>query len=213
MTPHDDVGAYLLGALDDAEMTRFEEHLAEIPSGGRRLFVFLGSTIGNLTPEPRAEFLATLSGVMVPGDSLLLGTDLVKDVGRLVRAYDDSAGVTAKFNRNVLAVVNRELDADFDLDAFVLRLSRPLDGKVDIESIASLAAHKPAKDWSDADLDRARVEIVAFAQRFVRLEALAIVNGRRPKRHAMAVVVHGGGRYWLGVSGMTWLEIPEPAPT
>ena len=55
---------------------------------------------------------------MQPGDSLLLGTDLVKDAGRLVRAYDDSAGVTARFNRNVLAVVNRELDADFDLDAF-----------------------------------------------------------------------------------------------
>jgi L-histidine N-alpha-methyltransferase len=53
-----------------------------------------------------------------PGDSLLLGTDLVKDVGRLVRAYDDSAGVTAQFNRNVLAVVSRELDADFELDAF-----------------------------------------------------------------------------------------------
>src|ERR1700719_919852 len=96
----------------------FEEHLTEIPGGGRRLFVFLGSTIGNLTPGPRAEFLATLAGVMRPGDSLLLGTDLVKDTGRLVRAYDDAAGVTAAFNRNVLAVVNRELDADFDLNAF-----------------------------------------------------------------------------------------------
>jgi L-histidine N-alpha-methyltransferase len=96
----------------------FEEHLAEIPGGGRRLFVFLGSTIGNLTPGPRAEFLATLAGVMRPGDSLLLGTDLVKDTGRLVRAYDDAAGVTARFNRNVLAVINRELDADFDVDAY-----------------------------------------------------------------------------------------------
>jgi L-histidine Nalpha-methyltransferase len=96
----------------------FEEHLSEIPDGGRRLFVFLGSTIGNLTPEPRAEFLATLAGVMRPGDSLLLGTDLVKDTGRLVAAYDDPAGVTARFNRNVLAVVNRELDADFDIDAY-----------------------------------------------------------------------------------------------
>ena len=67
----------------------FEEHLTEIPGGGRRLFVFLGSTIGNLTPEPRAEFLATLAAVMRPGDSLLLGTDLVKDTDRLVRAYDD----------------------------------------------------------------------------------------------------------------------------
>ncbi|ETW22824.1 L-histidine N(alpha)-methyltransferase [Mycobacterium gastri] len=96
----------------------FEEHLAEIPDGGRRLFVFLGSTIGNLTPGPRAEFLATLAGVMRPGDSLLLGTDLVKDTERLVRAYDDAAGLTARFNRNVLAVINRELDADFDLDAY-----------------------------------------------------------------------------------------------
>jgi L-histidine Nalpha-methyltransferase len=96
----------------------FEEHLTEIPKGGQRLFAFLGSTIGNLTPGPRAEFLATLSAVMRPGDSLLLGTDLVKDAGRLVRAYDDAAGVTARFNRNVLAVINRELDADFDVDAY-----------------------------------------------------------------------------------------------
>ena len=96
----------------------FEEHLPEIPRGGRRLFVFLGSTIGNLNRGPRAEFLAALAAVLRPGDSLLLGTDLVKDVGRLVRAYDDAAGVTAQFNRNVLAVINRELDADFDVDAF-----------------------------------------------------------------------------------------------
>jgi L-histidine N-alpha-methyltransferase len=96
----------------------FEEHLGEIPGGGRRLFAFLGSTIGNLTPHPRAEFLSSLATVMQPGDSLLLGTDLVKDTQRLIRAYDDSAGVTAAFNRNVLAVVNRELRADFDVDAF-----------------------------------------------------------------------------------------------
>ncbi|MCV7103823.1 L-histidine N(alpha)-methyltransferase [Mycobacterium palustre] len=96
----------------------FEEHLTEIPGGGRRLFVFLGSTIGNLTPGPRAEFLSTLAAVMSPGDTLLLGTDLVKDSNRLVRAYDDAAGVTARFNRNVLAVINRQLDADFDVDAF-----------------------------------------------------------------------------------------------
>jgi L-histidine Nalpha-methyltransferase len=102
----------------DAVCGDFEEHLAKIPGGGRRLFVFLGSTIGNLTPQPRAEFLAALADVLEPGDALLLGTDLVKDAGRLVRAYDDSAGVTARFNRNVLAVINRELDGDFDLDAF-----------------------------------------------------------------------------------------------
>jgi L-histidine N-alpha-methyltransferase len=96
----------------------FEEHLAKIPSGDRRLFVFLGSTIGNLVPGARAEFLAALAKVLQAGDSLLLGTDLVKDTNRLVQAYDDSAGVTARFNRNVLAVINRELNADFDVDAF-----------------------------------------------------------------------------------------------
>jgi L-histidine Nalpha-methyltransferase len=106
------------GVEIDAVCGDFEEHLDEIPRVGRRLVAFLGSTIGNLTTGPRAEFLSALSDTLQPGDSLLLGTDLVKDVGRLVRAYDDSAGVTAKFNRNVLAVVNRELDADFDLEAF-----------------------------------------------------------------------------------------------
>jgi L-histidine Nalpha-methyltransferase len=106
------------GVEIDAVCGDFEEHLDEIPRVGRRLVAFLGSTIGNLTPGPRADFLSALSDTLQPGDSLLLGTDLVKDVGRLVRAYDDSAGVTAKFNSNVLAVVNRELDADFDLDAF-----------------------------------------------------------------------------------------------
>jgi L-histidine N-alpha-methyltransferase len=102
----------------DAVCGDFEEHLGKIPRVGRRLVVFLGSTIGNLTTGPRTEFLSALVDTLQPGDSLLLGTDLVKDVDRLVHAYDDSAGVTAQFNRNVLAVVNRELDADFDLDSF-----------------------------------------------------------------------------------------------
>lgn len=96
----------------------FEEHLGKIPSVGRRLVAFLGSTIGNLTPGPRADFLSSVADMLQPGDSLLLGTDLIKDTDRLIRAYDDSAGVTAQFNRNVLSVVNRELDADFDVTAF-----------------------------------------------------------------------------------------------
>jgi L-histidine N-alpha-methyltransferase len=96
----------------------FEHHLGAIPVLGRRLIVFLGSTIGNLTAGPRAEFLAAVADTMQPGDTFLLGTDLVKGPNRLVAAYDDSAGVTAQFNRNVLAVVNRALDADFDLAAF-----------------------------------------------------------------------------------------------
>ncbi|MGW1214883.1 L-histidine N(alpha)-methyltransferase [Streptomyces sp. NPDC002499] len=85
---------------------------------GPRLVAFLGGTIGNLLPAERAVFLAAIRSLLSPGDALLLGTDLVKDEGVLVRAYDDAAGVTAAFNKNVLTVVNRELDADFHLDAF-----------------------------------------------------------------------------------------------
>ncbi|WP_099024483.1 L-histidine N(alpha)-methyltransferase [Mycolicibacterium palauense] len=106
------------GLQIDAVCGDFERHLGELPTGGRRLIAFLGSTIGNLTPGPRAAFLSSLAEVMRPGDTLLLGTDLVKDTGRLLRAYDDAAGVTARFNRNVLAVINRELGGDFDPDAF-----------------------------------------------------------------------------------------------
>ncbi|MFJ5259902.1 L-histidine N(alpha)-methyltransferase [Streptomyces sp. NPDC088387] len=85
---------------------------------GPRLIAFLGGTIGNLLPAERAEFLASVRALLSPGDALLLGTDLVKDEGVLVRAYDDAAGVTAAFNKNVLSVVNRELGADFDPGAF-----------------------------------------------------------------------------------------------
>ncbi|MEV6760020.1 L-histidine N(alpha)-methyltransferase [Streptomyces sp. NPDC051105] len=90
--------------------------LPETP--GPRLLAFLGGTIGNLLPAERARFLASVRGLLAPGDALLLGTDLVKDKDVLVRAYDDAAGVTAEFNKNVLAVVDRELGADFDPDAF-----------------------------------------------------------------------------------------------
>ncbi|OKI31022.1 L-histidine N(alpha)-methyltransferase [Streptomyces sp. CB03911] len=88
------------------------------PDGGPRLVAFLGGTLGNLLPAERAEFLTTLRGMVDHGDSLLLGTDLVKDPAVLVAAYDDSAGVTAEFNKNVLNVLNRELAADFDPAAF-----------------------------------------------------------------------------------------------
>jgi L-histidine N-alpha-methyltransferase len=96
----------------------FHHHLDRIPREGRRLVAFLGSTIGNLTPAQRRRFLFDLDASMDHDDRLLLGTDLVKDSARLVAAYDDAAGVTAAFNRNVLVVLNRELGADFDPDAF-----------------------------------------------------------------------------------------------
>ncbi|WP_405604030.1 L-histidine N(alpha)-methyltransferase [Streptomyces sp. NBC_01410] len=85
---------------------------------GPRLIAFLGGTIGNLLPEERAAFLHSVRSMMDPGDALLLGTDLVKDENVLVRAYDDAAGVTAAFNKNVLSVIARELDADVDPDDF-----------------------------------------------------------------------------------------------
>lgn len=96
----------------------FTLDLHNIPSGGHRLVVFLGGTIGNLLPDARAVFLRDVAAMMAPDDYLLLGTDLVKDVGRLESAYDDARGVTAEFNKNVLHVMNRELGADFDVDAF-----------------------------------------------------------------------------------------------
>ncbi|HKC27485.1 MAG TPA: L-histidine N(alpha)-methyltransferase [Jatrophihabitans sp.] len=96
----------------------FEQHLTELPRHPRRLLAFLGSTIGNLDPEQRAAFLADVRATLRPGDAFLLGTDLVKSPQRLIAAYDDAAGVTAEFNKNVLAVLNRELGADFDLAEF-----------------------------------------------------------------------------------------------
>ncbi|WP_432953651.1 L-histidine N(alpha)-methyltransferase [Micromonospora haikouensis] len=96
----------------------FTRHLDRLPTGGRRLVIFLGGTIGNLLPAERAGFLAAMRASLEPGDWLLIGTDLVKDPSIVVPAYDDAAGVTAEFNRNVLRVVNRELGADFDPEAF-----------------------------------------------------------------------------------------------
>ena len=96
----------------------FDHHLDDIPRGGRRLVAFLGSSIGNFPPDERARFLGALRGGLERGDSFLLGIDLVKDPERLVAAYDDRGGVTAEFNRNVLHVINRELDGNFRPERF-----------------------------------------------------------------------------------------------
>lgn len=96
----------------------FTRHLALLPGSPDRLFAFLGGTIGNLVPAERAKFLSSVRDVLAEGEWLLLGTDLVKSPEVLVHAYDDAAGVTAEFNRNVLHVLNRELAADFDTGSF-----------------------------------------------------------------------------------------------
>ncbi|KAJ1684223.1 hypothetical protein LUZ63_020516 [Rhynchospora breviuscula] len=129
----------------------FDHHLALLPRGERRLVVFLGSTIGNLDPAQRARFLADVRSTMAPGDALLLGTDLVKDVDRLVAAYDDAQGVTAQFDRNVLRVLNRDLGADFDVEAF---------------------AHRSV--W-DAEHERIEMRLESTRAQSVRIEALDLV--------------------------------------
>jgi L-histidine N-alpha-methyltransferase len=96
----------------------FEFDLERVPVGGPRMIALLGGTIGNFEPHQRAGFLRRVANLLDTEDRFLLGTDLVKDRETLEAAYNDSKGVTAAFNKNVLAVLNRELEADFDLEAF-----------------------------------------------------------------------------------------------
>ena len=96
----------------------FEHDLHRVPEGERRLFAFLGGTIGNLYPDERVAFLAKIRALMLPVDRLIVGTDLVKDRSILEAAYNDSEGVTAEFNRNMLRVLNEGLKADFEPEAF-----------------------------------------------------------------------------------------------
>ena len=100
---------YLDGLLAAASGRREDEHL---------LVLFLGSTIGNFDRDAGERFLTEVRRILYPGDALLLGTDLEKPLPQLLAAYDDSIGVTAAFNLNLLARINRELDADFDVSAF-----------------------------------------------------------------------------------------------
>ncbi|MGQ0618257.1 MAG: L-histidine N(alpha)-methyltransferase [Acidimicrobiia bacterium] len=144
----------------------FHRHLGRLPGGGRRIVAFLGGTIGNLQPAARAALLADLVSAMVPGDSLLLGTDLIKDRGRLLAAYDDGAGVTAAFNKNLLAVLNRELGADFDLDRFehVARFDEDNEWiEMRLRSLGDQVVHVEALDLTVAFVDgeEMRTEISA----------------------------------------------------
>jgi L-histidine N-alpha-methyltransferase len=128
----------------------FERDLERIPAAadGARMIAFLGGTVGNLYPRPRQAFLERIAALLGPGDHLLLGTDLIKDAARLEAAYDDAAGVTAEFNKNVLEVLNRELGADFNLDAF--------------EHVARY----------DAEAERMDIRLRSLVDQDVRLDAL-----------------------------------------
>jgi L-histidine Nalpha-methyltransferase len=121
----------------------YETHLERIPREEGALIAFLGGTIGNFRPGPRRAFLARIATLMYPGDRFLLGTDLVKDRARLEAAYNDSLGVTAEFNRNVLHVLNRELDADFEPDLF-----------------EHVAFYDAANEWIDVRLRSTREQFI-----------------------------------------------------
>lgn len=181
----------------------FTRHLDELPGGDKRLLAFLGGTLGNLIPDERAEFLASVRATLVPGEHLLLGVGLVIDPAVLVPAYDDAAGVTAEFNRNVLHVLNRELGADFQPEAFEhvarwnaedewiemrLRATRSmhvrldeLDLEVDVaegEEIRTEVSAKFRVDGMAAELDRAGLLLTSHwtdaDDRFALLLATAV---------------------------------------
>ncbi len=117
-----DAGAMLGERYEHADVHAvvgdFTRHLRHLPKGGTRLIAFLGGTIGNFHVEERRAFLGAIADSLEAGDSLLLGVDLVKRVSRIVDAYHDATGVTEAFIRNVVTVLNREMDADLDADAF-----------------------------------------------------------------------------------------------
>ncbi len=123
--------------------------LVRLPRRGRQLWAFLGSTIGNFEPEARSQLLSQFRAAMDPGDAFLLGTDLRKDVGRLLAAYDDPQGVTARFNLNVLDVLDSALGADFDRRRFEHRAVWNADGgwiEMRLRSIGQQQVKVPALD-------------------------------------------------------------------
>lgn len=158
----------------------FTRQLDRLPTGGRRLVVFLGGTIGNLLPAERAEFLTAMRAALEVGDWLLLGTDLVKDPSVIVPAYDDAAGVTAEFNRNVLQVINRELGADFDPGAFRPCRSLGPGARVDRDAVAG----DPADAGAGVGHDR-------------RLR-----GGGGPAYRGLGEVPQGGDRRGVGRGGL-----------
>jgi L-histidine Nalpha-methyltransferase len=137
------------GLEADGYIGDFHHDLPAIDRVGRRLITFLGSTIGNLDPSDREVLLKQIASVLEPGDGVLIGIDLVKDPAVLVPAYDDAVGITAAFNRNVLTVINRELDGDIPVDAFAHRaMWNDEHDRIEMHLVAgrSLTAHLAAID-------------------------------------------------------------------
>ena len=159
----------------------FTTHLDRLPRGDRRMVAFLGGTIGNLLPPERTAFLTQLRSVLQPGEHLLLGTGLVVEEDVMVAAYDDAAGVTAEFNRNVLHVLNRELGADFDVDAF-----------------AHHALWDRAHEWIEMRLRAERAMTVQLAGLGLTVEFAA---GEEMRTEISTKFRPGGVRGWLEATG------------
>ena len=199
------------GLAVHAVVSDFEQYLGLEPdaneangegAAGPRLVAFLGSTIGNMVPAERASFLRRVRASLRPGDSFLLGTDLVKDAGVLVAAYDDSAGVTAAFNKNVLAVLNAELGADFDLDAF-----------------EHVALWDPANEWIEMRLrscsqQRARVRDLDLDVRFAAGEEMRTEVSAKFRRAGVEAELAAAGlalrAWWTDAGGQFGLSLSVP---
>jgi L-histidine Nalpha-methyltransferase len=156
----------------------YETHRERLPREPGGLIAFLGGTIGNFNPNTRRSFLARIASLMYPEDRFLLGTDLVKEPARLEAAYNDSSGVTAEFNKNVLHVLNRELDADFDPAAFAhLAFWDEVNSWIDIRlrSLADQTVTLSALDMQVefADREEMRTEI---SSKFTREQLEAIYS-------------------------------------
>jgi L-histidine N-alpha-methyltransferase len=189
----DALAAEYPGLAVHAVVADFEKYLG-VPSdagsgpagngdGGPRLVAFLGSTIGNMVPDERAVFLRRVRAQLRPGDAFLLGTDLVKDPAVLVAAYDDPAGVTAAFNKNVLAVLNAELGADFDLDAF-----------------DHVALWDPEREWIEMRLRAASAQRVRVSDLGLTVEFAA---GEEMRTEVSAKFREAGVRAELAAAGLS----------
>jgi len=182
----------------------FEQHLQALPPHPARMIAFLGSTIGNLEPAVRAEFLRDVRSTMRPGDTFLLGTDLVKDARRLQRAYDDPAGVTAAFNRNVLNVLNRELNADFEESWF-----------------EHVALWNSEREWIEMHLLSLRDQVVTIADLdlsvgFARGELMRTEISAKFRRDGVERELASAGldliRWWTDPAGDFGLSLSRPRP-
>jgi L-histidine Nalpha-methyltransferase len=157
----------------------FERHLDQVPApapGERRLVAFLGGTIGNLPPEAREPFLRAVARLLRPGDRLLVGTDLAGDPGRIRPAYDDAAGVTAAFNRNLLSVLNRELGADFAPERFAhVAVYNEADAWIEMR-LRALVAHRVRIAALDLEVDFAEGEevVTELSCKFTRASVAAM---------------------------------------